>query len=53
MILTSAAQIALEQCAEKHVVKGGAAVSHNCWRLLSVMTENTDAEQTMSMLHKL
>ena len=53
MVLTPAAQIALEQRAEKCVVKGGAGVSHNCWRLLSAMAENTDAEQTRSMLHKL
>ena len=53
MVLTAAAQIALEQHAEKRAVKGGAGVSHNCWRLLSTMAENTDAEQTRSMLHKL
>ena len=53
MVLTSAAQSALEQRAEKHVVNGGAGVSRNCWRLLSAMAENTDAEQTRSMLHKL
>jgi hypothetical protein len=53
MFLTPAAQIALEQYAEKCVVKGGARVSHNCWRLLSAMAENTDAEQRRSMLHKL
>jgi hypothetical protein len=53
MVLTPAAQIALEQRAEKRVVKGGAGVSHNCWRLLNAMAENTDAEQTRFMLHKL
>jgi hypothetical protein len=53
MALTSAAQSALEQRAEKCVVKGGAGVSRNCWRLLSAMAENTDAEQTRSMLYNL
>jgi hypothetical protein len=53
MVLTPAAQIALEQCAEKCVVKGGTRVSHNCWRLLSAMAENTDAEQARSLVHKL
>ena len=45
MTLTSSAQIALEQGAEKHMVKGGAGVLCTCWKLLSAMAENTDAEQ--------
>jgi hypothetical protein len=53
MVLASAALIVLEQRAEKHSVKGGAGVSRNCWRLLNSVAENTDPEQTRSMLQKL
>lgn len=47
------AQTVLEQYAEKHTVKGGAAVSRNCWRLLNAVAANADPEQTRSMLQKL
>jgi hypothetical protein len=53
VILISVALTILEQHAEKHTVKGGAGVSRNCWRLLNAMAENTDPEQTRSMLQKL
>jgi hypothetical protein len=43
----------MEQNAEKHIVEGGARVSHNCWMLLIAMAENTDTEQTRCMLYKL
>jgi hypothetical protein len=53
MTLTSAARSALEQSAEKHIMKCGAGVSRNCWRLLSAMAENADTEKTRCMVHKL